>query len=97
MTKFFLAVIAALLLCNFVLYLLYKRQKGKAEANGELHEEALQRNISLAEQLGKLQAAEIIRSEERKNADEKINAAHRGNACSRFDAINGGLRKRTDS
>ncbi len=36
-------------------------------------------------------AAERIRTEERKHAEEKINAAHSGTARERFDAINNGL------
>ena len=60
----------------------------------ELYEAAKQRNLELSETLGKLQAAEIVRSEERKNADKKIADARSGSARERFDRIVGGMRER---
>ncbi|MCM1223393.1 MAG: hypothetical protein NC548_53990 [Lachnospiraceae bacterium] len=94
MTKFFLIAIGVLALAAAVFALLFIWQKRKAKDSRELYEAAKQRNLELSETLGKLQAAEIVRSEERKNADKKIADARSGSARERFDRIVGGMRER---
>lgn len=94
MTRFLLIVIGVLALALTVFVLLFFRQKKKAADFKELYDAAKRRNLELAETLGKLQAAEIIRSEERKNADKNIADARSGTARERFDRIVGGMRER---
>lgn len=92
MTRLLLLAIAFLAVADAALFLLYLWQKSKAKSYGDLYDGARRRNEDLAAQLGKYEAAEIIRQEERKNAERKIGDARRGTARERFDAINGGLR-----
>ncbi|MCM1218938.1 MAG: hypothetical protein NC548_31030 [Lachnospiraceae bacterium] len=92
MTKFLLTAVGVLTLAAVVFALLFFWQRKKAKGNKDLYEAAKRRNLELSDTLGKLQAAEIIRQEERKNAEEKIGNAYSGNARERFDAINNGLR-----
>ncbi len=94
MTRAVSILAAVLFASDIILFLLFRWQKSRAKANKELYEEASGRNRELAAQLKKSQAAETIRQEERKNADEKIKGAYSGNSRERFDAINDGLRER---
>lgn len=80
-----IAVYISLLVVTWIFYREFKRYK-------DLYRETLTRNIGLSEELGKLKAAEIVRSEERKNAEEKISKAHSGSNRERFDFINNELR-----
>lgn len=95
MTKFFLIAIGVLLFALVVFALLFFWQKKKARDNKDLYEAAKKRNLELSENLGKFQAAEILKIEERKNADKKIADARSGSARERFDRIVGGMRERS--
>lgn len=94
MTRFLLIAIGVLALCLVVFVLLFFLQRKKAADWQELYDAAKRRNLELSETLGRLQAAEIIRSEERKNADKNIADARSGTARERFDRIVGGMRER---
>lgn len=94
MTRFFLIAIGVLAFALAVLVLLFVWQRKKTADCQELYDAAKRRNLELSETLGRLQAAEIIRSEERKNADKNIADARSGTARERFDRIVGGMRER---
>ena len=57
-----------------------------------MYDEACKRNIALNEQIGKMKAGEILKSEVRKNADKKIGGMYGGDNRSRFDAANNLMR-----
>ena len=95
MTKILLITIlvAAIIIAALVVFCM--AQHAKIKQNKELYQEAEARAVQLSATVGKLQAAQIITNEERKNAEEKISAVHNGTNRDRFNRINDGLRNKS--
>jgi hypothetical protein len=90
--KILLIIITVLLFLCAVFFFLWRLSAQKNKKTKYLYDEACKRNIALNEQIGKMKAGEILKSEVRKNADKKIGGMYGGDNRSRFDAANNLMR-----